>query len=95
MARPHSNRIRAGLETDLGCGSGILVAAVNDAVYDVLGLTCRSQYQRSEARHPSRLYRRDDIARQLRSAGLRAERLPGYGQVPFDPGLYGFLAQPG
>lgn len=49
-------------------------------------------YRRSEERHALRLFRPADITAQLARAGLRAERLAGYGQLQFGPGLYGFLA---
>lgn len=38
VTRLRSNRIHAGLVTDLGCGSGILAAALTEAGYDVLGV---------------------------------------------------------
>jgi hypothetical protein len=41
-----------------------------------------------------RLYRPEGVRAELTKARLRAERLDGYGPVPFPSGLHGFVAGP-
>ena len=50
-------------------------------------------YRREEETHRLRLYRRSELAGQLRDCGFRVRRLCGYGQMRFPQGLFGFLAQ--
>ena len=50
-------------------------------------------YRRNEEVHRLRLYRRSQLAQQLRSCGFRVSILRGYGPMRFPPGLFGFVAR--
>jgi SAM-dependent methyltransferase len=49
-------------------------------------------YRRTNEMHEQRLYTAAKITGQLRAAGFRVQRLPGYGPSSFPEGLMGFLA---
>ena len=50
-------------------------------------------YRRDEEVHRQRLFRRPELARQLREVGFRVRTLAGYGDLPFRRGQIGFLAR--
>jgi SAM-dependent methyltransferase len=50
-------------------------------------------YRRDEEVHRLRLYKRSELAGQLRDCGFRVRTLRGYGQMRFLPGAFGFLAR--
>jgi SAM-dependent methyltransferase len=49
-------------------------------------------YRRTREIHEQRLYSPSEIAEELRQAGFRVKRLPGYGCSGFPEGLAGFVA---
>jgi SAM-dependent methyltransferase len=50
-------------------------------------------YRRDHEIHRLRLFRRSEVAGQLRRIGFRVRVLSGYGREPFPPGYAGFLAR--
>ena len=50
-------------------------------------------YRRDQEVHRLRLFTRSELARQLRRIGFRVRIVPGYGQAPFVPGHFGFVAR--
>jgi SAM-dependent methyltransferase len=50
-------------------------------------------YKRDEEIHRLQLYRRSDIAKELREAGFRVRTLKSYGEQEMIPGCVGFLAR--
>jgi hypothetical protein len=50
-------------------------------------------YKRDEEVHRLQLYRRSDIAKELREAGFRVRTLKSYGEQKMIPGCVGFLAR--
>jgi hypothetical protein len=50
-------------------------------------------YRRDEEIHRLRLFRRSELARQLRAVGFRVRTLAGYGPLRFAAGHFGFLAR--
>jgi SAM-dependent methyltransferase len=50
-------------------------------------------YRRDQEVHEQRLFKRAELAAQLRRVGFRVRTIPGYGRTPFARGLVGFLAR--
>ena len=82
VTRLHSNRIRAGLVTDLGCGSGILAAALTEAGYDVLGVDLsESMLALAAARAPRASFTRASLFSVDNSGLRRRDRRRGVFQL--------------
>jgi len=50
-------------------------------------------YRRAEETHRLQLYRRSDVANQLRETGFRVKTISGYGRQPMIEGCVGFVAR--